>query len=56
MNKGRGEDEDRLHRAPQPGGRFPASFGIIPPIVADSAQAIREIIILANSSRLIRPE
>lgn len=37
-------------------GVSPASFGIIPPILADSAHAIREIIILANSSRLIRPE
>ncbi|WP_336814726.1 hypothetical protein [Bosea sp. MMO-172] len=37
-------------------GVSPASFGIIPPILADSAQAIPEISILANSSRLIRPE
>lgn len=26
VNKGRGEDEDRLHRAPQPGGRFPCEL------------------------------
>lgn len=37
-------------------GVSPAGFGTIPPILADSAQAIPEISILANSSRLIRPE
>ena len=26
VNKGRGKDEDRLHRAPQPGGRFPCEL------------------------------
>ncbi|WP_156367014.1 hypothetical protein [Bosea thiooxidans] len=37
-------------------GVSPGSFGTIPPILADSAQATPEISILANSSRLIRPE
>ena len=37
-------------------GVSPASFGTIPPIVAVSVQAIPEISILENSSRLTRPE